>query len=54
MLYMSNNKIASLNEVDKLAALDKLEDLVLQVGGGRAGKVLARQSVPRAERIRLQ
>lgn len=29
VLYMSNNKIASWAEVDRLAALDKLEDLLL-------------------------
>ena len=29
VLYMSNNKLASLNDIDKLAPLDKLEDLLL-------------------------
>lgn len=29
VLFMSNNKIASWSEIDRLAALDKLEDLLL-------------------------
>lgn len=29
VLFMSNNKIVSLNEIDKLASLDKLEDVLL-------------------------
>ena len=29
VLFMSNNKIVSLSEIDKLASLDKLEDVLL-------------------------
>ena len=29
VLYLSNNKITNWGEIDKLAALDKLEDLLL-------------------------